>query len=184
MDLNSPLSLPDGWNGVIVACSAIAALASCFFGYRLLKFWIAVAGFFVGFLLGFLSADAIAHNTIVSMITGLLVGTLLVVLSFRIYLCGVFLSCGAMAYGLFSMLLTADSWWKYGICAVLAILVGLIALRFVRPVVVISSAFSGGFSAANTVLAALSVTSTAAFIAAGLLLSIAGIVIQFLTTKK
>ncbi len=45
---------------------------------------------------------------------------------------------------------------EYVICLVFAVLVGLISIRFVRPVVIASTALSGGFSAVGTALTAMS----------------------------
>lgn len=184
MEFFSTGPFPEGWTTVVAVSTVLIALANCFFGYRLLKLWIAVAGFFVGFSVGFLVTEAIARQAVIALIVGLLLGAVLAVLSFKVYLCGVFFLCLSTTYSLFSILLSADVWWEYVICLVFAVLVGLISIRFVRPVVIASTALSGGFSAAGTALTAMSLTGSVPLIVCGVLLAAGGMVLQFLTTEK
>lgn len=178
-----------------VVIALILGVVQCFFGYRLLKFWITVSGFVIGIILGETVsgwfADQAAFQTIIVLGTGIL----LAVLSFKIYLLGVFLFCGFMAYmAILQIPVSQDGVWKFVLilaALLVGILIGSLAVKFVRPVVIISSSLTGATKVAENLPQVwqhfgkmpevLTGNNGVVLLLVGV--SLAGILFQFLTTK-
>lgn len=174
--------------GVVLAFSAVFALLNCFFGFRLQKLWITLVGFLVGFLLGMIpcllwisSEHALAIATVVGVVVGVLIG----LLAYRLYRVGVFLWVGVLAFGFVANLFPENLAWLGIVLGILAgVLVGILALRFLRPVVILTTALSGGMTAAQDLLRMFDVTQVLVVLGVGALLAVLGMAVQFATTKK
>lgn len=176
--------LPAEMSGVFLAVTIIMALVNCFFGFRLLKFWISLFGFVTGAGIGYFLGDYFTHNLIVAVIAAVLCGAVLMLLAFKVYLAGVFVLCGALAYFAINELMLPDIWWKFAICIVIGLLIGCIAVKFVRPAVIVSSGIHGGISSAGAILAAIGLKDQTMAVVTGLALAILGILFQFANTRK
>ena len=179
-----------GFGQVMLVFSVALALLQCFFGYRLLKFWIAVIGFLVGFALGFgIAMYNIDGEAYLPAVIGLIAGIILALLAFKLYLVGVFLFCGAIAFSAVQTIsLPEGQAWDVVliILGIVAFIVaGFLAVKFSRPCIIAITAISGAFNAVDalqTPVPALGADSLR--IAAGVGLAALGIVVQFLTTRK
>lgn len=181
--------------GVLTALtvvSVILALMQCFFGYRLLRFWVTLIGGLAGFALGFGISRAQMQDAQVwiPVLIGVVAAALLGFLAFKIYLAGVFLLCGILAgAAVLTIPFPDESVWKT-IRIILAIaafiIAGILSVKFNRQVVIIVTAFSGGMQAADGIakLAPELSANEAYPVMLGAVLVIAGLAIQFLTTRK
>lgn len=176
--------LPAEMSGVFLAITVIMALVNCFFGYRLLKFWVSLFGFVTGAGAGYFIADYFIHNSIITVIAAIICGVVLMGLAFKVYLAGVFILCGALAYFALNEIMSPDIWWKFVICIVLGLLIGLIAVKFVRPAVIVSSGIHGGISSVGAILTAAGLKDHTMAVVAGLVLALAGILFQFANTRR
>ncbi len=169
----------------------VLALLQCFLGFKLIKFWIGLIGFIAGFGIG----TAIAANipdaaAFLPVVIGLAAGIILALLAYKLYLVGVFIYCGLLAYGAVKLLPFPDSGgWKVlaAILAVLAfILAGALAVKFSRPCIILITAVSGASTASGLMqkvsdsLAANPGRASVIF----LVLAVLGILIQFVTTRE
>lgn len=139
----------------------LIALATCFFGYRLLKFWVSVAGALVfgalgaclgGWLGGLLNGGA-ALATALMWVLAILLAVLGGILAFKLYKVGVFLYCfvcGFSVGALVAILLGApDKWWLVSL--ILGLAAGVVGVLMTKHIVILSTSLSGGFSAGSAI---------------------------------
>ncbi len=125
----------------------IAGFLVCFFGYRLLRLTIGLAGFGVGLASGLTIAGLIPGTSqVLTIILGIVCGILGAVLATALYRFGVFL-LGAGAGALIAGVVVAATGWHYPIIArvLAAIAGGILTLILERPLVSILSAFAGAW---------------------------------------
>lgn len=155
------------------------ALLNCFLGYRLRKFWMALLGFLIGAFAGFAIASVFTNTGWILLAATLGSGIVLAFLAFRLYLFGVFLYTVFVGYGFVVGLIGHDRWWSLMLCVAAALVIGILAVKFVRPVIILTTAVSGGFTAVNQILGWLSVTDIRFLYGLALALSLVGILVQF-----
>lgn len=174
---------------VAIIITVICGLLTVFFGYKLLKLWITLAGFFIGLILGGGVAGLLKAPTAVIVIAAIVVAVLLAAAAFFFYKVGVFIFSGLMGFTLVTNLIlelyTGDSrWWVITIGIVAAVLVGIVAVKFVRPVVIVTSSISGASSIAFTLIPLMGITNFWIILAAGLVIAALGMIWQFKSTEE
>lgn len=177
---------------VFSVAGLIFVLLQCFFGYKLLRFWIGLIGFAAGFLLGFFLTTAFLPEleTFVHVLLGIVCGAILSFLAYRIYLAGVFVYCGLMAFGL-AMLIPFPSGegWKvlnWVLAVIFFILAGYFGVKFSKPCVILITAVSGAVQAVDRISALLPAIGKDmnTRLAVMIVLIVFGILVQFLTTRN
>jgi len=125
----------------------IAGFVVCFFGYRLLRLTLGLAGFGVGLALGLAIAGLIPGiSQAITIVIGIVCGILGAVLSSVLYKFGVFL-LGAGAGALIAGVIVAATGWHYPMIARVlgAIAGGILTLILERPLISILSALAGAW---------------------------------------
>ena len=125
----------------------IAGFVVCFFGYRLTRITLGLAGFCIGLALGLAGAGLVPGiSQVFTIIIGIVCGILGAVLATVLYKLGVFL-LGAGAGVLVAGVVVAATGWDYPMLArVLAAIVGgILTLILEKPLVSILSALAGGW---------------------------------------
>jgi len=128
----------------------MAGFVVCFFGYRLLRFTLGLAGFCVGLALGLAVAGLIPGiSQVLTIILGIVCGIIGAVLATLLYKVGVFL-LGAGAGALVAGIVVTATGWHYPMLARLlaAVAGGILTLFLERPLVSVLSAFAGGWGIA------------------------------------
>ena len=176
----------DGFPGVMLAFGFIFALVNCFLGYRLQRVWIAAICFLIGFVAGSVVGAHFALHMAVGVLLSIALGLLLVLLSFKLYLAGVFVFTGGLTLLLCRMLIETP-WLGWTVGALAGLLIGIASVRATRVVMILVSAVSGGLNAGRILFAL--VPGVAAGVKwipllVGALLALAGIAFQFATTGK
>ncbi|MDO4269302.1 MAG: hypothetical protein Q4C72_00080 [Eubacteriales bacterium] len=177
----------NGLSGVWMALMIVLSLASCFFGYRMQCAAIAVVCFIVGFAVGNAVGAHFGLNTVLGVLAGVVLGAVLAVISYNLYLAGVFIFTAGIAL-LCCRLLIQTVWagWAVGVLA--GVLLGLLAVKFCRPVMIAVSGIGGGLSAAKSLLLLVPVSmvqqSNWMPLAAGAVLAAIGIAFQISSTHK
>ena len=164
--------------------SLIFYLAECFSGYRLIRSWISILGFLIGATAGFHLVTLFLDQTGYAILGAIICGILLSALSYKLYLTGVFLIA---AYGVFQIattLLPLEAEILYLVSGVLGILAGYLAVKNMRPAVIVITGFHGGIMAASLFPFFFALPSGMTSLTVGLILGTAGTLIQFLTSKK
>lgn len=167
------------WFGsTISAIVFVIAVVQCFWGYKLFKLWIAIYGFFLSGLLGTMLAMYNVQDVNAAIFIGLLSAIVGAFITYKLYLAGVFLSCGLMGFVIVYALTQETS-----ISVVLAIVVGIFGVVFVKPVIILSTSIPYGFLAGASLAAMLRLDGAMGNIL-GVLFAILGIYIQFSTGER
>ncbi len=162
------------------------ALLTCFFGFRLRQVWYTLLIFAVGGLLGFAVARLFLPEKLgICLLIGLGVGLLATLFTFRLYQAAMF------CIGFFAVFLAigevlGNAYPVIGVIAsvLLGVLGGILAARYQYKVVILITAFSGGWRAASLLRRCIpSMTVQITLILAACLIA-AGLVFQFSTTQK
>ena len=174
---------------IFLLFEVIFGALNCFFGYKLLKVWMAVCGFIIGATGGFLiAARFLTERNIVFGITAAagIVGS---VLAYQIYLVGVFFLGWMMSVAAviaFVRSLPIGDKEKLVVIAagvLLGLIVGVLIVKFARPSIILVTGISGGISTASAAFSLLKLEQPVLVVTgAGILLAIVGIMVQFLTT--
>ena len=174
---------------IFLLFEVIFGALNCFFGYKLLKVWMAVCGFIIGATGGFLiAARFLTERNIVFGITAAagIVGS---VLAYQIYLVGVFflgwMMSVAAVIAFVRSLQIGDKEKLVVIAAgvLLGLIVGVLIVKFARPSIILVTGISGGISTATAAFSLLKLEQPVLIVTgAGILLAIVGIMVQFLTT--
>ncbi|HNS52010.1 MAG TPA: DUF4203 domain-containing protein [Anaerolineae bacterium] len=145
---NTVVAALDGTGPLVAVVIMLAGLAVCFYGFRLLRIVLALAGFAVGTLLGYLLAGLLGVSEDMVWIVVLLGGVICGFLATVVYKLGVFLLGAAAGYLLGSMIgahLGANLPLLVPIGA--ALLGGILALVSQRAIVALATALSGSWVA-------------------------------------
>lgn len=173
------------------------ALLYVFFGYKLLRVYISLLGLLLGAVIGVVICAVLdlSSLTVVLIIIGLC-AVALAVAGFLLYKAGLFV---LILLSFFPVILTVVKnvanvqpvfLWIGSI--LIALVLAILAMFFVRPVVIISTAISGGISIANLIvnnilpeIANVNTTDGARIfmLIIGAVIAVLGIYFQFVTTK-
>ncbi|HTW92844.1 MAG TPA: DUF4203 domain-containing protein [bacterium] len=125
----------------------LAGFVVCFFGYRLLRLTLALAGFGVGLVLGLSVARLMPHTShVFAVVVGVVCGVLFAVLATAVYKFGVFLLGAGAGALLAGVIITAAGWHHPMLIRVIAAMVGgILTLLLERPLVSILSALVGSW---------------------------------------
>ena len=100
-------------------------------------------------------------------------------ITFKLYKVGIFILCGFMGFLLGYVITQAVT---LGI--IMALVLGVLSVFFVRPVIIVSTSLSGGLIAGISLAKILDISSFATSIIIGILFAIFGMILQFATNKK
>lgn len=171
----------------IAIVAIIIAALDCFLGYRLMKIWIALIGFIIGAVVGYSVCDGFVNNLGFAILAGLLAGLAIAFMAYRIYLLGVWMLAFVMTLQLVFWVRTENESWQLIIIIggiILAAVVGFAAMKFVRPVIIVSSSLSGAVIVVSEVLKLLGDESRIMLLAGIGILTALGAAVQFATTKR
>lgn len=160
------------------------ALLNCFLGYRLKKLWISMIGFLLGIAIGAGITALFSENKTVILVAGLVVGILVALLSFRLYLIGVFFYAVLSAYPLIAGLIGKELWWEIALSVIAALLIGLLAVNFVRPVLIIVSAVGGGMQVSQIIMGWIAMENPWGLYGVAAGLALLGMLVQFRSSKE
>ena len=189
---------------IFVVVAMIFSALSIFLGYKLTKLWSTIIGAAVGFIAGYIIGNTIWGNSGAAFIAGLVLAVILGAIAFFIYKAGVFLLCGFSAFGFAYSALSGFVGIPVVtliISIVIGIIAGIIAIIFLRPFIIVTTAISGSFSFARSLFSLFPATAAIPGLPAaaatakilglswpimlvGAVLSIIGIIVQFVSTKK
>ncbi len=163
---------------VITIVTIIIGLITCFFGYKLNKTIIAIFGLIIGYNLGVtLLPNVITDQTtiyIISVIIAIAIG----LISYKLYLVGIFLLCALAAYILCDNLQLAQN-IKTIVGLITGIIAGILGVKFTRPLVIISTSLAGATTFAENILNLLNYQNNNLTIIISIIVAIIGIIYQF-----
>lgn len=168
------------------AISLVVAALICFMGYRLRKAGIMLAGALLGYKL---TCDIAGRylDASTTLLVGLIVAVMLALVCSWLYDAGIFVLCGACGALYVSSLVEqfALIWWLELIILIAAfIAIGVLALQFVRPVLIIVTGLAGASSMLSSlVLLGLPLPDGNPRLICALVLALVGMAVQFTTTR-
>lgn len=169
--------------GVLIAVLVLGAL-NCFLGYKLMKFWVTLLGAVVGAAAGYQIVEQMGYNQLVAVIAAVLAGAFLAFLAFHIYLAGVFLLCGCVGLLLSSYLIRPTSSGIFFVCLIIGVAVGILAVKFVKPMVILSTSLQGGLYMGGAIAGLTGLAKGDFPVYIGLACGIFGVLAQFLLTAR
>lgn len=179
----------EGVGGVILAVSIVMALVNCFFGYKLEKFWIALVCFCIGALGGGIVSGVLLHQSAtVTALAAVVLGVVLSLLSFKLYLAGVFVFSGGITLWACVLLLRNPIWLGWAVGVLAGVLIGILAVKFTRPVMILTTSIGGGLAAAKSLFLLLPASFSAWAgwlpLVVGVVLAVLGLFVQINADKK
>ena len=184
-------------NLIVIITALVIALLYVFFGYKLLRVYISLLGFLIGFALGIVICAVFDLSNSTAVIVIICVcAVALAALGFWLYKAGLFvmilLSLFPIILSVVSEFTTIEPVFMWIGSILFALVLAILAMFFVRPVVIIVTAFSGGLSIASLVvnnllpeIAQVNTTDGARIfmLIIGGVIAVLGIYFQFVTTK-
>ncbi len=184
-------------NLIVIITALVIALLYVFFGYKLLRVYISLLGFLIGFALGIVICAVFdLSNTTAVIVIICVCAVALAALGFWLYKAGLFVmilvSLFPIILSIVSEFTTIQPVFMWIGSILFALVLAILAIFFVRPVVIIVTAFSGGLSIANLIINSLlpeiaqvnTVDGARIFmLIIGAVIAVLGIYFQFVTTK-
>ena len=131
----------------ILIVSAIIGLLICFVGLKMIRVITAVIGFLVGAGIGVGAAAAIGAEQITFAIIVLACATVLAAISFFVYRVGAFFTAFLGSIGVLGMTVGATSGPVLVVILVVSLILGILAVIFIEPIIIVITAVAGGMSA-------------------------------------
>lgn len=177
----------NGFTGLWLAAGILFSLVNCFFGFRLQRVWIGLICFLTGFVTMNILGANLSLSTAVAVLLGVVLGAALAFVSYKLYLAGVFIFTLGVTL-LCCVLLIPVQWAGWLVGALLGILLGLLAVKFTRPIMILVTGVSGGLSAAKSLALLIPISFIQASVwtpvILGAVLAVVGTAFQFSSTKK
>lgn len=169
-------------------------VALCFAGYRLQRIGIALIGFLLGAGIGISIAGGQEELAWLAIVLALVGGIVFSLLAYRMYLAGIFLLSGILAFTIAQallLLLHLPGWANIAGGVVIGILVGILAVKFTRPVLIFTTALQGSFGVVRHGLTLLGENPDQpggwmlyAAIAVAVVLAVLGVYVQWRTSPE
>ncbi|MGI6071127.1 MAG: DUF4203 domain-containing protein [Blautia sp.] len=162
----------------------VLGICNCFLGYRLMKLWFFVFGGLLGGVIGYGIGDAAFDSQTAALIVMAVGVILLGSLAFAITKAGVFVLCAVIGTVVLSYLFQPTTSFWFFLCLLAGIGVGVVGVKFVKPMVILTTSVRGGLLAGGAVvqLAGMSEGSLGMWLGYGA--AAAGVTVQWLTSRK
>lgn len=186
--INMLAQIDDSVKLIGAAISLIIALLGCFFGYKLCKVFMSITGFIVGAIVGGIVAFYFLNLTgALAVLCIVLGGILIAVLAYRIYMAGIFILCFGLSFMAAASVLPFSGDIQFFLATLVGFIIGSLALKYIRPVIILTSALVCGSSAGGLLITVCEAMGIYTFSHIGsalltVIICILGITVQFLTT--
>lgn len=167
--------------------SVAVAVCTLFWGYKLLKFWVSLAGFVIGAVLGAVAGVLLQGEIPIVIGAVLAAGIIFACLAFFLYKVGIFIFVGVTGCVFVTTLLygwigTEDVWWIAVIGVVAGMIAGIFAVKFIRTMVIVFTSMNGGATLAFTICPLIGIDSFGVLLITTVVLASMGLMWQFHTT--
>lgn len=162
----------------------IVGALGCFLGYKLMRLWIVIGGALGGFVAGYYIAMNYTDNALIGAVAGILSGIILAMIAYNVYLIGVFLLCGTIGLILSSMVIQPTSSMMFFICVIIGVITAVLSVRFVRPMIILTTSFQGGLTMASGIVVLCGLDNDLFMAGIGIAIAIFGCAVQFLVSAR
>ncbi|MBQ8305618.1 MAG: TMEM198/TM7SF3 family protein [Blautia sp.] len=170
---------------LILAAFLVFGLLNCFLGYRMLRFWVMLAGFGIGAAAALYAADRMLPEADHMIQLGAAVGggILVAVIAMLVYKAGIFVLGAGLGIGISIYLLHPTSSAVFFLCILIGVVLGSLAIRYSKEVLIIGTSLVGGAFAGFSGAHLLELSEIPYSLLIGLGAALVGILIQFLTNR-
>ena len=163
---------------IIDIITLIIALLTCLFGYKLNKGLIAVMGLIIGFQISSTYLPSIITDQNLIYLLSIIIALIIGMLSYKLYLVGIFFLCAVSAYIIFENLnLTGNIQIIFGL--IIGVIAGILGVKFTRPIMIISTSLCGSSLVINTLMPALNIQNNNISLILTLIIAIISMAYQF-----
>lgn len=159
----------------------VFGILNCVLGYRILRFWMMLFGFgmgaAMGLVVGYISGTESRVLLLIAMAAG---GFALGAIAFLVYRAGIFLLGAGLGLSLSIYVLHPTTSFIFFVCMLLGVGLGVLALRYSRPVIIVGTGLFGGILAGVSLAKLLGLSQFPYGIGMSLGLAVLGMAIQFL----
>ena len=129
----------------VFAVVLVFGILNCVFGYRLLRFWMMLGGFFVGGGLALIVVHTMGvQEKSTMLIAALATGVVFAVIAFLIYKAGVFILAAGIGWALSIYFLHPTSSASFFACILIGVALGSMAVKYCREVLIVATSLIGG----------------------------------------
>lgn len=176
--------LGDMGMGVMIAAVVIGLLL-CFFGLKVVRILTALIGFAVGAGVGVTIVNQAGTTGFTNIIIIFACAVILAAISFFIYRAGVFLMTFSIAGGIIMMMIDLSVSVQLIAALAVTLVLAIIAVIFLEPSVIIITALAGGMTAGLNIASIANWTESPLIgMGIGAVLSILGLIVQFVMHAK
>lgn len=130
---------------IIFTIVLVFGILNCILGYRLLRFWMMLGGFFVGGGLALIITHSMGtQEKSTMMIAAIATGVVFAVIAFLIYKAGVFILAAGIGWALSIYFLHPTSSASFFVCILIGVALGTLAVKYCREVLIIATSLIGG----------------------------------------
>lgn len=130
---------------VALGAFLIFGILNCVLGYRLLRFWMMLGGFFVGAAFGFFGAYTMEVTERIWYLAAMVgAGVLFAVIAFLIYKAGVFMLGAGIGWTLSIYIIHPTTSAAFFGCILIGVALGSLAVKFCREVLIVATSLIGG----------------------------------------
>lgn len=123
-------------------------IINCIFGYRLLRFWVMLAGFMLGAGIAlFVMYSAGIYDKMYYLAGMLITGIVLGILAFLIYKMGIFVLGAGVGLLLSVYILHPTTSAVFFVCILAGVGLGIVGVKFCRGVIIVATSLLGGLLA-------------------------------------
>lgn len=168
----------------VLVVTMLLGLLLGFLGWKIVRVWAAIAGFFLGFSAGvFVSALAgIGGNGI--LIAGLVAAIVFAVFGAVLYRAGVFLVILFSVFSLCIQIIDPQSWIVLILCLLIALAAAILSIRYVAVLTILATGIYGASVAGNALYGLLPLNGELIRVIIFLILAAGGIAVQLLLESK
>lgn len=123
----------------------VFGLMNCILGYRLLRFWMMLFGFFMGAGFGvFMASQLGVSDKMVYVAAGVGTGVVLAIISFAVYKAGIYIMGAGIGLSLTIYIIHPTTSFSFFICLLTGVVLGFLAMRYEREVIIVGTSILGG----------------------------------------
>ena len=169
---------------VIFSLIAAFGLLNCVLGYRLLRFWAMLCGFFLGALTGYMFVSRLAMQDKIYYLGAMVgLGIIFAVIVFLIYRAGIFILAAGCVMAAAIYFLRPTSSAMFFLCILIGVAAGVFGLKFSRGVIIFATSLMGGVIAGFSMAKIGHITDLPIALSMSAGFAVLGMLVQFATNR-
>ena len=166
------------------AAILIFGVLNCILGYRLIRFWMMLAGFAGGAVVGYLFAGEFGiTEEKTALIVAVLTGTIIAIVTFLAFRVGLLLGGSLFVASVAVILIHPTTSAMFFLCLLLGVIFGFLIFKYTREMLIVVTALFGGVLSGLSLARILDVSENTYGLLLAALFTMLSIVIQMLLNK-